>query len=95
MVRRDDNDGNDPLSRQRPRVQVPSAPPTNTSVVENLRHGSNVVVSAIVAPVENVVEPDPIDEALRWALAVGSRERDPRGVHRALLAVLAKLDDVP
>jgi hypothetical protein len=50
----------------------------------------------ILAPVENVAapEPDPIADVLGRALKVWSHERDARGLRRALLAVLAKLDDV-
>jgi hypothetical protein len=50
-----------------------------------------------LAPVENVAAPapDPIEDALGWALKVWSRERDARCLRRTLLAVLAKLDDVP
>jgi hypothetical protein len=50
-----------------------------------------------LAPVENVAAPAPdsIEDALGWALKVWSHERDARGLRRALLAVLAKLDEVP
>jgi hypothetical protein len=51
----------------------------------------------ILASVENVAAPgpDPIADALGWALKVWSDERDARCLRRALLAVLAKLDEVP
>jgi hypothetical protein len=51
----------------------------------------------ILAPLENVtaITPDPIEDALGRALKVWSHERDARGLRRALLAILAKLDEVP
>jgi hypothetical protein len=52
---------------------------------------------SILAHIDDVDVPvaDPIEDALLSALETWSRERDVRGVRRALLAVLAELDELP
>ena len=49
----------------------------------------------ILSPAEAVAAPDPIKEALARALESWSDDRDERGLRRALLAVLARLDELP
>jgi hypothetical protein len=51
----------------------------------------------ILAPVEDVTASalDPIENALAVALDAWRSEREARGLRRALLAVLTKLDEAP
>jgi hypothetical protein len=49
----------------------------------------------IRSPAKDVVAPDPIEDALARALDAWSDERDERGLRRALLGVLARLDELP